>query len=81
MTLNHFGYLLKLRHYVFIHRTPFQFHTDICTSIISQNLRINMITRPNDHIHINHALYPLMNGSTRHTTLFSYILKRNPGIL
>lgn len=39
-----------------------------------------MIARPDDYIHIHHTLYPLMNGCTRDTTLFRYILKRSPGI-
>ena len=81
VTFNNFRNLLKFWDDLLVHGATFQFYPDICTGVISQDFRIDMVSGSDNLIHVDDALNTLVNGRARHPSFLRYILERNPGIL
>ncbi len=80
VAFNYLGNFLKLRHYLAIERSSLKVDSDICACAEAQYFWIDIITRTCDDVHVDHALYALMDGRTRHSTLNGDVLGSNARI-
>ncbi len=81
MTLYHLRYLSQRLNYATEFRRVLQIKTNKRTSLKSNLGRINLKLRAIQNAQINQFLITLMNSSTRHITLTSYLQERYTSIV
>ena len=78
---HHFGNLLQRRDDLVVHRSFLHGNTDIHAELVTQHLRLNMVTGTGNDTILEHLLHALMHRGAAHPTLLRYIAERNAGTL
>ena len=81
MTFNYFRYFLELFNYFLVMSGMIKENANICTCFETNSYRIYFEFRTFNHTYPDKPLNPLMDGSSRYSTLSGYLQVRNPGIL
>ena len=80
MTFHYLWYLQHLCHHILIHRTTLQTNAYVCTSTISERLRIDIKATTCDNSVLNETLHALVDGGARDVALRGYFLERHTRI-
>ena len=78
---HHLWDLLQRRDDLVVHRSFLHGNTDIHAELVTQHLRLNMVTGTGDNTILEHLLHALMHRGAAHPTLLRNIAERNAGTL
>ena len=81
VAFHNFRYFLKFGNHLVVHGTALKIHTYECAGAITEELCTHVVTGTGDDTEIHHALYALMNGSTRYATFGGYFFGGYAGIV
>lgn len=81
VAFHNFRNVLQSLHHFLVHVATLQVQSHVCTSRVTQALRVDIESTTSDETSFHQMLNSLVNGCTRDTTLCRYVLERDAGIL
>ena len=80
VALHDFGNLHQFLHDGIIHAAFLELDADVGTSAETEEFRVNLIATTSDSASFKHSHHPLVNGGSRHATLFCDFFEAAPRI-